>query len=193
MILLVGLALVHRRQQGQLGRTWSHYAETGAAAKLLDAPRAFVRDLTVSGDVHLLRVPDSACDGLLGKDALEGCSEADARLQRGMLYRAPYLYRCLEVVVPRRGAAAIELSGIEAGAGVLGMLKRQGPRRGGRNLHYWVAAGAPTKKEDAPGVVGNRRRDFWVAPEQIEGSVTVHLVNEDRRAQRVCIAAAEVR
>jgi hypothetical protein len=194
MSLLVGLALVHRRQQEQLDKTWAEFAEAAAKRRLLDAPRAFARDLSASGEVHLIRVPDAACDGLLGKDALDGCSEADARLETGMLYRAPYLYRCLEVVVPRRGAAAIELAGIESGAGVLGMIKHMGPRRGSKRLHYQVvSASTPGEAEEKRAVVGSRRHDFWVVPDQTMGSVTVHLVNEDRRPHRVCIAAAELR
>jgi hypothetical protein len=111
-----------------------------------------------------------------------------------MLYRAPYLYRCLEFVIPRRGAAAIELAGIENGAGVLGMVKHMGSRRGSKRLHLQVVgASSPGEAEEKPVVVGSRRHDFWVAPEQIAGSVTVHLVNEDKRPHRVCIAAAELR
>jgi hypothetical protein len=161
------LALAVRRQHQQLARTW---------APALGQAR-FVADLVDAGRVAVTTHPADACDGLAGRDARAGCSEAAERPRRATLYRDPFLFRCLSVAVPPRGRSVLRFD-VPEGARVLGALVRQ------------TAAGKRNKKlaykaARARVALGDRLERF-------EAAHTLELHNGSGEPERVCVAAAAV-
>lgn len=189
--VVVALALVVRSQRAQLEHTWATAIEQAVEDELVPEGVAFVHDAAIDGRARLVRVPQRVCEGIMGKDALSGCTEAEGRLRTRMLYHAPYIYRCLDVVVPGGGSAALTFSSVDEDAGMLGMLKRQGGRGKAQKL-YWAVVRGDAELDELPGTVGTRVREFYVEPGHGE-TVTVHVINQGRKLEHVCISAAQVR
>ncbi len=187
---LLGLVAAAWMQARKLEQTWQHFAAErayGTAASPLDdgpaSKRAgLVRDLVDDDALELRRRPSRVCNGLGGKDVLEGCSEAEHAPVAATTYREPYLYRCVEFGVPPGGIVEIPL-----GSGdhdVLGRLQRRLLGSPGRRLKFG-AAKAPTqlRTDDV---------DFFV-PRRGDGKPAMAvLINDGRSMERFCLAAAEV-
>ncbi|MBL9105038.1 MAG: hypothetical protein JNL82_29100 [Myxococcales bacterium] len=162
------LALAVRRQAQQLGRTWEPLAP-GAT---------LVADLVDTGAYAVTMTPADPCDGLGGKDARHGCSAARDRPRRALLYRDPYLYRCLWVTVPPRGSTTVRFT-VPDGARLTGLIQRQTPGgKANKKLHLTVA--------------GKKKSNLKDRLERFDSPI-VELANGAGEFERVCLTAAAVR
>jgi hypothetical protein len=186
-IVIVAFAVRHQRHQ--MARTWKAVAKQHARETQLadDNVEAFDRDLIAAGDYSVIASNPDRCDGLVGKNAREGCSEAAERPRVSMMYRSPYLYRCLRVQVPAAGSVKIVLEDLE-GDQVVGFFKRVTPgRRGGKALEYAIDGLRQRTK------AGDRRRHFQFEAGEHGGQLRIELSNGGRKPETVCVAAATTR
>ncbi len=188
LVVLSALALV-RAQQRKLGLTWQHLAAHTAyrGAASIDDDDAdesqrpqLLRDLVIDDAVRVRRDPARVCNGMMGKDVLPGCSEAEHAPVMATLYRAPYLYRCVEFAIPPGGVAEITLG--DGGQDVVGVLVRRLLGSSGKRLRFGVG-----KK---PRPLRSDKAEFFVEAAPTPPVAT--LVNGGRHMERFCLSAAEV-
>lgn len=179
-LVVVSLA-AWRRQLAQLGVTWHEiYDEQDGATYVDGAPDLrLVRDLATRGDIFVETDVETQCDGMLGKDARAECVGANERPHLSVVYREPYVYRCLSVTLPPHTSMTIHLDveGDEVAAGFVDF----STRRTGRELTVEF----PTR----PGPDRFRRskqRSFQLAPD----NASFELRNVSERVQHACIAAS---
>ncbi len=182
LVLLLGV----RRQRTVLAQTWQPVLDHHLSTKRLGGgiDRVFTRDLVDSRAYRIVIDPGDVCDGMLTKDSMPGCSEADQRPRVSMTYRSPYLYRCLRVIVPPRGLLEVAVDDLGANESVLGFFKRLTRGRGGDKLR-WVISGG--KK---PRATRGTRRHFHAQPEDHQGTFVIQFQNENLHAERLCLSLA---
>lgn len=172
----------HFREQQQLGVTWKRlldeHRQTLASAK--GRTLSFRADLVDSGAYAVTRSSTDACDGILGKDAMAGCTQADGRPRKTMVYRAPYLYRCLHVRVPANGTLDIELEDLQQDDDISGFFVRDQQHFDGLSVQL-PGRGKPLVPQHR-----QRRHHFHVTAQSRNGASTIHLRNDAIRAQGVC-------
>jgi hypothetical protein len=176
VVIVIGSYL---REEKQLAATWN---------VVLDEHRLtthrFRADLVDRGAFTVTRSSADGCDGTLGKDAMAGCTQADARPRKSMVFRAPYLYRCLHVQVPANGTLDIELEDLQAADDLVGFFTRDHQHFEGLSIHL---PGQPVPVVPAQ---RQRRYPFQVSAGARGDAATIHLRNEAIRAQGVCFAIA---
>jgi hypothetical protein len=79
------------RQDAQLQRTWDM---AHRKAKLGDPPGTPWSTLSGPSQIEVSYPSTPACSSLHARDPRAGCSPAELRTRRSLLYRHPYLYRC---------------------------------------------------------------------------------------------------
>jgi hypothetical protein len=181
LVLVVG---VPPRQRTRLETTWvEHAALVLRAAE--DRPPAFERDLVIDDAIEVDVEPSRICSGLLGKDVLEGCSEAAHAPSRSFVFRDPHMYRCLRVSIPPVGEAWLRFPALhDDAAAVVGVVIRHDQSVSGKLLF-----GSQRLNQE----VGNDPRDFMLERRLHGETPTLRLRNEGRRIEEVCVAAARVR
>jgi hypothetical protein len=186
--LSVAIALVWlaRRQNRMLETTWNEVIQHAVPRRKSEDRPVFMRDLIVDGAVSTTRSAQRICVGILGKDALEGCSETAHRPSTALLFRKPYLYRCLAVTVPPHGTATVQLGTND----VVGMIVHL-PSGRGRGLTWTTAQ---IQKSDAPHSrpVRGHPTDFHLRGETHPDGIELRLRNRSSMPERVCVAAAQV-
>ena len=194
--VLVGaavLALAAHRQASKLDRTWQHFAADRAYRDAPypedeaedDARPLLLRYLVDAGAIELLRTPARVCNGLEGKDVLEGCSEAEHAPVRATTYRDPYLYRCLEFGLPPGGTVEVRLGDGEHD--VLGRLTRRLLGAPGRGLKLGIGRSPELQ------ALTSDDFDFFIPVREPGEPIVGILHNGGRHLERFCLAAAEVR
>lgn len=187
-VLVLGVAIWGVRRQGlSLQNTWSQMA-----IDLLDddedEPTAELRrDLVVDGMLDPELDPELVCNGLLGKDVLEGCSEPAHRPSTSFLYRDPYLYRCRRFSLPPEGWATLPLPAPGSDdVVVVGTVIRHVRKGSGKKLRWGIG-------RDAKGPLRNERHDF-VVERDAQGEVpSLRFRNDGRGIEQICVSAAWVR
>ncbi len=175
--VIVLVVVLLNRQQSLLVRTWE-------AEPVFATQKTFVRDLVIAGDYRVTRTPPTICDGMLGRDSRRGCSRDDQATQVEMLYRKPFLYRCVQVTIPAQGRAEISFLNLDTHA-LRGVVARDTGMGGhGRNM-YWRPSG-----DDRWRTLGIQKHVFETPAG--EGPFGVEVENRSLRDQKVCAAAAAV-
>lgn len=177
------------RQQAMLTQTWT---ELGAA-KLDPDPDddqspTLVRDLVLDGALRLELSPTRVCNGLMGKDVLDGCSEVAHRPHDSFLYRNPYLYRCWRISVPAHGQAVVHFPSLpDDDHAIIGSIIRHVRKGSGKKLFF----GSRSIQQR----MLNRRHDFVLDRQSrtIAGHPVLGLRNEDKRIEEICLSAALMR
>ncbi len=169
--------LLTQRQHKLLDRTWVDDEAFSKQAR-------FVRDLVDAGSYQVVRTPNSLCDGMLGRDSRRGCSRDAQKTQVGMLYRKPFLYRCVQVTVPGQGSAQVAFTEL-GDAFVRGIVARDTGMPGRGEQLKW-RAGERTQLRRL-----GRQKHRFESPAD-DGRYVVEVVNESRRDETVCVAAAVV-
>ncbi len=169
------------REEKQLATTWKRVLEEHHLGA-----HHFRADLVDSGAFEVTRSTADGCDGTLGKDAMAGCTQADARPRKSMVFRAPYLYRCLHVQVPANGTLDIELD-LHETDDLVGFFVRDAQHFEGLSIQL-PGPGVPLVPAQR-----QRRYPFQVTASARGEASTIHLRNEAIRSQGVCfvLAAAE--
>ncbi len=187
LLALAGvLLLAATKQQRQLGKTWTHLlGDHARSSELAEGRRLrFARDLVIDRAYSVARSNPDGCDGLLGRDARAGCMQEDARARVSMAYRAPYLYRCVHVVVPARGSLDLSLE-LEADEDLAGFFVRDGRDFRGLELRL------PGQPEFQPPRSQNQRQHFHVFAETLQTSdPVIELRNSTDHDQGYCFALA---
>lgn len=184
--LLVVMA-VARRQRSKLDETWFEFA-TEQLDRNPDDERspAFVRDLVIDEAIEVVTEPARVCSGLMGKNVLEGCSEAAHAPSVSFLYHEPFLYRCLRISVPPGGTATLQFPALpDDEVAVLGLLVRHVQKGSGKQLLYgsrWVNQ-----------AVRNVEHEFLLDRRNHGEEPTLTVRNDGRGIEQVCVAAAFVR
>ena len=169
------------RQRASLEATWVEAAKEIGYSRADDDP-TFVRDL-VEADALAIEVdPEPRCHGLLTRDVGSGCTDVDLRPHLHTLYRAPYLYRCLEFTVPPDGKAWVQLG--DGGHDVVGTLLRREEGTTGEDLKFGIAF--------APAELRTSKRDYRVDMRHNATGAVATIENNSRHSERFCISAAEV-
>ncbi len=169
-----------RRQRAQLEHTWIDWSE--AIPQLQDITVSSARDLVVDGSYRARQQPEHGCDPLLGKDVLAGCSEASTRPNMSVLYREPYMYRCLELTIPPGGTARITWKVAEHET-LFGAVDRR-ERRQKSSLRTRLPG-------HGDAFVLDGLRTFVVLAG--EASNVVRLANRGNHPETVCVAGAALR
>ena len=169
------------REEKQLAATWKRVLDEHHLGA-----HHFRDDLVDSGAFEVTRSTADGCDGTLGKDAMAGCTQADARPRKSMVFRAPYLYRCLHVQVPANGTLDIELD-VRETDDLVGFFVRDAQHFEGLSIQL-PGPGVPIVPAQR-----QRRHPFQVTASARGDASTIHLRNEAIRAQGLCfvLAAAE--
>lgn len=197
--LLIGLALVLvlgvRKQQRQLAKTWTTVLDDHRRSKqievvsptnaLLGKPK-FTRDLVDAGAWQVSRSNPDGCDGLLGKDAMAGCTQEHSRSRLGMAYRAPYLYRCLRVEVQAHGWLRIDLE-LDDDEALAGFVAREG--REVEGLEWRL----PGREEFSAPLTDVQRQHFHATADGRAGESAIELRNDGDHPQVLCFALAAAR
>lgn len=185
-VLVVGSM---RRQQQKLADTWAPVLDYHERNRRLGAgvSREFVRDLVDARAYRVAIDPKDQCDGMLTKDSMPGCSQAQERPHVSMTYRSPFLYRCLVVTIPPRGLLEVRAEGLDPDLAVLGFFKRTTRGRGGDDLH-WLVSG-----EERSRPARDSRRHFHAQPEDHQGTFTLSFSNENVLPEQVCVSLATAR
>lgn len=173
---------IQRRQSKQLATTWLAFAER--AAVLEEGEGSLVSDAVVDGNVEIHRTPERACIGILGKNALDGCTESQHAPMASFMYRAPYVYRCIRFTVPPNGTAVASLPLPEAGATVIATLQRVD--RKGKGRHLKIRTGAKWR------TLGNARKDVIMPAKPGSATPTIEFRNDSGRLEPVCLAVGVV-
>jgi hypothetical protein len=177
------------REEQQLAVTWNRLlAEHSSSPQLAKGRKlTFRTDLVDRGAYNVVRSSTDACDGRLGKDAMAGCTQADGRPRKSMVFRAPYLYRCLHVQVPANGTLDIELEDLDPDDDIAGFFVRDQQHFDGLIVEF------PGQDEPVVPKQRQRRHHFHVTAEARGESSTIHLRNEAIRAQGLCFVLAAAR
>jgi hypothetical protein len=185
-VLVVGSL---QRQRRQLAQTWEPVLAYHEKNRRLGAgeTRVFVSDLIDARDFEVAVDSDDRCDGMLTKDSLPGCSQAEERPHVSMTYRSPFLYRCLLVTVPPRGILEVVADDLDPDVAVLGFFKRLKRGPGGDQLE-WVVTG-----EDKARPARNSRRHFHVLPEAHQGEFRLSFSNQNVLPEQLCVSMATAR
>ncbi|HLT38858.1 MAG TPA: hypothetical protein VK034_21370 [Enhygromyxa sp.] len=189
-LLTLAVVLVggYFRQERKLAQTWSHVLDAHGRSERLGKGRAlrFREDLIDAGAYSVVRSNTDGCDGTLGKDAMAGCSQAHARPRVSMVFRAPYLYRCLRVEVPARGSLDITLHDLRDDDDLAGFYVREGPNLDGVELRL-PGADEFRRSPDQAG-----RQHFHVTADARGGGdqAKIELRNAGARAHALCFAMA---
>jgi hypothetical protein len=179
LVAAIGVAVwVQGRQTKRLAETWAEIGETGRRPRT--GPRTFVRDLVVDDGLVLVREPAQACVGVMTKDALVDCVEADEAPRPAMLYEEPYLYRCLRVSVPPRGQVRFSVPGVGPGQVVLGTLSHEGDPR--QDLRYRFAGNARPLGRNSPRIE--------LSGEALAAGTELVVDNRHRTPAPICLSAA---
>lgn len=189
---LVTLAVIliggYLRQERKLAETWTHLlAAHGKSERLAkNRPLRFRQDLVDTGAYSVVRSTTDGCDGTLGKDAMAGCTQVEARPRVSMAFRTPYLYRCLRVQVPARGSLDIHLHELRDDDDLAGFLVREGPNYDGLELRL---PGEPEFRR--PPNQGTRYHFHVTAEARGGGEATkLELRNASARPHALCFAMA---
>ena len=192
IVLLVGLAAIfvvsYQRQRAKLAKTWDDLiADHMHSGRIPSTRQLRLREDFV--DSRAFRVTASntdGCDGTLGKDALAGCTQDDAEPRATMVYRSPYLYRCMRVKLPPLSSVEIELPNLEPGDDLAGFFTR-----GERTFDDLVLT-LPGSDEVFRPAGQNKRQHFHVLAEaRGEGNANVIRVeNEALYTRKLCFAMA---
>src|SRR5690606_211974 len=146
----------------------------------------FLRDLVIDGAIEPEVEPARVCSGLLGKNVLEGCSEAAHAPSTSFLFHEPYLYRCLRISIPPDGTATVQFPTLpDDDTVVLGARVRHVRRGSGKDLLFgsrWITQ--PVK---------NVAREFVLDRKDHGDAPTLGLRNDGSGIEQVCVAAALVR
>jgi hypothetical protein len=177
------------REERQLEVTWERlFDENRKSAHLAKGPELrFRADLVDSGAYTVTRSTTDGCDGTLGKDAMAGCTQADTRPRKSMVYRAPYLYRCLHVQVPANGTLDIELDDLHDTDVISGFFVRDQQHFDG------LSVALPGQQTPVVPKQQQRRHHFHVTAEARGDASTIHLRNDAIRAQGLCFVLAAAR
>lgn len=181
-VLLIVLAalFVRARQSRKLSQTWSE-----AAAEInphWDSDVGFVRDLVADDELRFVVNPERICDGLMGKDVLDGCNDANHRPQPSAGYRKPYLYRCVEFTVTASGSASVEFD--PSGHAVAGFLIRR--ESGNRRTRVELGVNEEPQGFRTP------RRDFHLEAGEAGDIARLDVLNRGTQPERFCLAVALV-
>lgn len=173
------------RQRARLEATWvglgQHVLQTSD-----ERLPTFERDLVMDDALEVTVTPSRICSGLLGKDVLEGCSEAAHAPSRSFLYREPFMYRCLRISVPADGEAWLQLPTLpDDQTVVVGVVVRHDQSTAGKQLLF----GSQKLSQH----VTNDARDFVLDRRQHGDAPRLGVRNEGREIEQVCVAAALVR
>lgn len=173
------------RQRSKLEATWIELArQTLQAAE--DRPPTFERDLVMDDALEITVSPSRVCSGLLGKDVLEGCSEAEHAPSLSFLYRDPHMFRCLRISVPPDGEAWLQFPVLpDDQTVVVGVMVRHDQSTSGKQLLF----GSLRLNQH----VANDARDFMLDRRQHGEAPQLGVRNEGREIEQVCVAAALVR
>lgn len=98
------------------------------------------------------------------------------------MYRAPYLYRCVRIVVPPRGLARVFFEPAPD-EHVVGLIRRSERRGSGKNIKWRIGTEDPTQRLE------NDLRVFSVDAGTRE-LVDVRFSNSSSRPEPICVAAA---
>lgn len=180
LALVAGVVWVRGRQQQQLATTWEDLADEIGRTSKLDL--TFVADAVVDHDVSIERTPDTACVGLLSKNAHDLCSEAEHAPHMSFLYASPYLYRCVEFTVPAHGTAKIGLGSIGADDWAMAIVRRRDRTGKGKKFKFRTANVNKWR------VLGNATRTLAAPGHAVGGAPILELQNESRRNEPVCVA-----
>lgn len=199
VIAIVAIAVLRQRQATKLEETWVHLA-----SELLDPPRVglaaateeadedaeptsmLIRDLVDDNAVTVEQQPRLVCSGLLGKNVLEGCSEAAHAPSTSFLYREPYLHRCLRFSLPPKGHTDLQLPPLtEPGRQVVGTVIRHVRPGTGKAIRWGIGA-------EGRGPLRNRRHDFAIQPEPDTTMPPLRFRNDGNAIEQVCVALAEI-
>jgi hypothetical protein len=190
----VVLVLGVRKQQRQLAKTWNYVLKDHRGSKhvhlVSDAPllgkTTFVRDLVDSDAWQVSRSNPDGCDGLLGKDAMAGCTQEHSRSRLRMAYRQPYLYRCLRVEVPARGWLKIDLE-LEDDEDLAGFMVRDA--RDLKGLEWRL----PGQQEFQKPIADLTRQHFHATARGRTGATVIELRNSGDHEHSLCFALAAAR
>jgi len=180
------LAGGYLRQERKLGETWTALLSAHSRSERLGAGRKlrYRKDLIDARAYSVTRSTTEGCAGLLGKDAMAGCTDVDARPRVSMAFRAPYLYRCLRVEVPPRGQLDIALHSLRDDDDIAGFFVREGPSLDGVELRL------PGEDQFHKPTDQRARQHFHVAAEARAGHdrPLIELRNDGPAAQAMCFA-----
>jgi hypothetical protein len=184
VVLVVGVAW---RQAAKLERTWAALALAELDPEPDDDHLAgFMRDLVIDDEIDVTVAPAQVCNGLLGKDVHEGCSEDAHAPGPSFLFLDPYLYRCLRFSVPPDGEAKLQFPALpDDDTVVLGVLVRHKQKGSGKKLLFgsrWITQ-----------PVLDEQHVFVLDREQHGKAPTLGLRNSGKAIEQVCVAAALVR
>jgi hypothetical protein len=184
-VILVGGYL---RQERKLAETWAHLLEAHSRSGRLSRGRdlRFREDLVDAGAYSVVRSNTDGCDGTLGKDAMAGCTQPDARPRVAMVYRMPYLYRCLRVQVPASGSLDITVHDLREDDDVALFFVRDGPNFEGLELRVTGETEFRRTPSQSP------RQHFHIPAEARGGAdeATIELRNASVRPMPLCFAMA---
>jgi hypothetical protein len=189
-LVTLGVILVggHVRQERKLAETWTHLLDAHGRSERLSKGRVlrFRKDLVDSGAYSVARSNTDGCDGTLGKDAMAGCTQADARPHVSMAFRAPFLYRCLRVQVPAHGTLDITLDELRDDDDLAGFFVKEGPNLDGLELRL------PGETEFRHPPMQGSRQHFHVTAEARGGGeqAKLELRNASARPHALCFAMA---
>lgn len=176
----------YRHQQRKLAETWTHLLEAHGRAERLGKGRElrFRADLIDTGAYSVVRSNTDGCDGTLGKDAMAGCTRADTRPRVSLVFRAPYLYRCLRVQVPALGSLDLTFLDLRDDEDLAGFYIREGPPEG-------LELRLPGEQEFRRAPAQTGRQHFHVTAEARDGEqAKLELRNGGARPQTLCLAVA---
>lgn len=182
-VLVVGM----RRQASKLEQTWSAMAVDHLGDDE-DEPRVtLVSDLVVDDALRLEREPEAVCSGLLGKNVLEGCSEAAHRPGTSFLYRDPYLYRCLRLSLPPHGWATLRMPVLpEPDTVVVGSVIRHVREGSGKRVRWGVG-------QEGRGPLRSDRHDFVLERDAKGRTDELRFRNDGDAIEQICVSAAVLR
>lgn len=193
VVFVAGVVLGLRKQDRQLVRTWDAVLRDHRKAREITrvgeaslGQLAFVRDLVDSEAFTVVRQNPEGCDGLLGKDALAGCTQEASRSRLAMAYRPPYLYRCLRVVVQPHGWLHIELE-LADDEHLAGFMTREG--RDIKGLEWRL----PGREDFSLPLADPVRQHFHASAEGRAGETVLELRNVSDQPHALCFALAAAR
>lgn len=184
--LVGGVAFGVRRQASMLEQTWSELAVDLLGDDEEEPTAELLGDLVVDDTISVELDPEVVCSGLLGKDVLEGCSEAAHRPSTSFLYRDPYLYRCRRLSLPPDGWATVELGSLGADEVVVGSVIRHERRGSGKRVRWGIG-------REAQGPLRNDRHDFMSRPGADGRAAELRFRNDGSKIEQICISAARMR